>query len=124
MRDLLKQIHIGTLIGILVAGYIAVYLIQTVKHNYELQQQIANLHQQVDNLEIDKQALKYKIQYYQTDSYKEKEARAKLGLQAPGENVIILPHQDDHSQSDQGTPPKPHRRNLQQWEDFLLGRGK
>lgn len=35
--------------------------------------------------------LKNQINYYQTKSYKEKEARAKLGYKAPGESVMALP---------------------------------
>lgn len=35
--------------------------------------------------------MRYRINYYQTSSFKEKEAREKLGYKAPGENVIALP---------------------------------
>lgn len=35
--------------------------------------------------------LENQIAYYQTQSFREKEARAKLGYRAPGENIMILP---------------------------------
>jgi hypothetical protein len=35
--------------------------------------------------------LENQIAYYQTQSFREKEARAKLGYRAPGENMVILP---------------------------------
>lgn len=35
--------------------------------------------------------MQYRINYYQTNSYREKEAREKLAYVAPGENVIALP---------------------------------
>ena len=113
-----------TLVGLgLIAVYIGYYLVLTVKRNYDLQQQISKLQQDISDLQIEKDQLAYKIQYYQTDSYKEKEARSRLGLQAQGEGVIILPHGDDSHTEEQTKQAKPHRNNFQQWADFLLGNG-
>jgi cell division protein FtsL len=118
-----QKLHLGTVLGIVVALYISVYLVQTVKRNYELQTQISKLQTQIGDLQIESDQLKYKIQYYQTDAYKEKEARAKLGLQAPGEGVIILPHGEEQAnQQDDQKTKKSAKSNLQQWQDFLLGR--
>jgi cell division protein FtsB len=118
-----RRLHLGTIAGVLVAGYIAIYLVDTVKHNYEMQREITHLNEEIANLKVEQDQLRYKIQYYQTDSYKEKEARAKLGLQAPGEGVVILPH-DDTAQAAPASPAEaqPHKSNWQQWMDFLLGR--
>jgi len=127
LKARLRKIHFGTMLGILVAGYIAFYLVGTVRHNYELQGQISDLRGQLSNLQNDKDELQYKIQYYQTDAYKEKEARAKLGLQSPGEGVIILPHKDDAAQpTDQQDQKKtaPKKSNWQQWIDFLQGKAE
>ncbi|MFA5926657.1 MAG: septum formation initiator family protein [Patescibacteria group bacterium] len=35
--------------------------------------------------------MRHQINYFQTKSFKEKEAREKLGFKAPGENVLSLP---------------------------------
>ena len=122
----LRKVPVGTLFGALVAAYIAFYLVQTVRHNYQLQQQISSQQQQIAALQNNNQTLNYQIQYYNTDDYKEKEARAKLGLQAPGEGVVILPH----SGNDQSTigpssskpTPAPKVSNWQQWLNFLAGK--
>ncbi len=111
-------------IGAVIAVWILVSLIQTVKHNYELEKQIETLRQQIAVLQAQKDELSYNIAYYNTDSFKEKQARTRLGLQQPGENVIILP-------SPTPTPDvvteqakaKAKRSNLRQWLDFLTGKG-
>ncbi|HVE80921.1 MAG TPA: septum formation initiator family protein [Candidatus Dormibacteraeota bacterium] len=116
-----QQLHIGTILGFLIVIYLVVYLAGTVKRNYELQEQLNFLKQEISTLEAEKDALKYRIQYYQTDSYKEKEARARLGLQQPGESVVILPNKPkDQSAEKEGK--KKRNSNIEQWWNFLLGR--
>ncbi len=119
---LLQRIPFGAVLGVLAAVYIGAYLVTTIKHNYDLQQQITTLHQQISNLQVERDKLKYNIQYYQTDAYKEKEARARLNLQAPGEGVILLPHTSDSTATSPSAYQKTaHRSNLQQWLSFLSG---
>lgn len=127
MKDaLIKRVkgwHLGIWLGIAVAIYISYYLVITVKKNYEMQQEIGKLDQQIQDLELETQKLNYQIQYYQTDSYKEKEARARLGLQAPGEGVVILPNSDDTRTQDEETQQKRKKSNFEQWIEFLRGNG-
>lgn len=95
--------------------------------NYELQSRADKLNAQIAQLENDNQQLGYKILYYKTDSYKEKLAREKLGLQLPGESVVIIPGSkgetkngsaalDNKSASAITTPS-----NIEQWIEFLFG---
>lgn len=112
-------------IGTIVILYLVVVLTETLKRNYDLGRQIDSLKGQMTLLQDQKDQLSYDIQYYKTDSFRDREARSKLGLQAPGENVIIIPHP---SASDQPTAapttitPTGPKSNLQQWLDFLWGR--
>jgi cell division protein FtsB len=122
MNHLAKRLHLGTVAGVLVAGYIGFYLIGTVRHNYELQRQINSLKQQITDINLDKDQLALKNEYYKTENYKEKQARAKLGLQAPDEKVIILPQSHDKSQPQAEEKPVKKQSNFSQWVDFLLGR--
>jgi cell division protein FtsB len=123
LAKLLKRLHAGQIIGLVVIVYLVVYLVQTIKHNYELQRQISDLQGQISSLKDESDTLKYQIQYYNSDSYKEKQARAKLGLQQPGEGVIILPHSQQPATTPAPKPkPLPKKTNLQQWVDFLAGR--
>lgn len=93
--------------------------------NYELQKRADKLEAEIANLENDKQQLSYKILYYKTDNYKEKLAREKLGLQLPGESVVIMPASQQSAGKSEtvakagGTIPTPS--NFEQWLDFLFG---
>lgn len=112
-------------VGALVVVYLIVVLVQTVKQNYDLNQQVSALQTQTALLKAQKEDLSNSIQYYGTNSFRDREARAKLGLQLPGENVVIIPH---------ATPTPTPAANSQevrkhqpshftQWLSFLLGRG-
>ncbi len=109
------------LVGLALAAYLAVLLIQTVKRNYDLKRQISGLEDRIEKLSTEQDELKYKVQYYQTESYKEKEARAKLGLQAPGESVIILPKQQPNAVEIEAAQKAKSKSNLRQWWEFLFG---
>lgn len=64
---------------------------KTISSNYKSNKDIEKEEQTVANLEDDVQNIQNEINYYQTSSFKEKEAREKLGYKAPGENVMSLP---------------------------------
>lgn len=109
-------------VGGIIIIYLLVVLAQTVQRNYRLGQQVDLLSVQISLLQDQKDELAYSIQYYKTDAFRDREARAKLGLQLPGENVVIIPRTSPapSSASDQSKVVK--RSNLQQWFDFLGGR--
>lgn len=110
--------------GILIISYLVVVLAQTVKRNYDLNQQLTELKSQISLVNDQKAELAYNLQYYATDSFKEREARAKLGLQLPGESVIILPHTSPApAAAAASTTTVKSKSNLHQWLDFLTGRG-
>lgn len=113
-----KTLAINILLGLL-GLYLALSLFGTVRRNYELQREITQLEQSNKALEQSNQDLKYQIAYFQTDLFKDKAARAKLGLQAPGENVLILPKQPAPEVETASKQPK--RSNFAQWIDFLRG---
>ncbi|MDB5178218.1 MAG: hypothetical protein JWN01_161 [Patescibacteria group bacterium] len=112
-------------VGVAIIAYLLVVLAQTVKHNYDMGRQIEDLKSQITLLQDQKDSLAYSIQYYKTDSFREREARSKLGLQLPGENVVIVPHASSTpalNPSDTTKRPLGPRSNFQQWLDFLTGR--
>ncbi len=112
---------IGPILGIIAAIYLSVILTQAVTRNYDLQQQVGNLEADITKLENTNQELQYQAAYYKTDAYKEKEARAKLGLQAPGENVIVLPADKPAPEPTEAEKKAKQKPNWQQWKEFLFG---
>jgi cell division protein FtsB len=111
-------------VGGLVVVYLLVVLGQTIKRNYDLNNQITELKAQTELLDAQKDELRYNIEYYRTDSFRDREARSKLGLQKPGENVIIIP-ESSPSPLAQAIPAKTNQApstNFDQWMNFLFGR--
>ncbi|MDF2460726.1 MAG: hypothetical protein K0S68_129 [Candidatus Saccharibacteria bacterium] len=110
-------------LGAVVIVSLLISLGQTVHRNYQLGQQINEIKADTDVLKEKRDELGYSIQYYKTDSYREREARSKLGLQLPGENVIIIPQPTATPDAATTTPATESKRtNFQQWLDFLGGK--
>jgi len=118
----LNGINALNLVGIIAAIYLVIVLASTVKKNYDLGRQIDSLNSQITLLQDQKDQLAYDIQYYGTDAFRDREARSKLGLQLPGENVVIIPRPSDTpAPAASKTKSAPTKSNLQQWFDFLSG---
>lgn len=83
-----------TLGNLLLFGFL-IYLIfvvsQSVYLNYNSNKEIDKQGEKLVLLKHDIVELENAINYYQTPSFREKEAREKLGYKAPGESVISLP---------------------------------
>lgn len=111
-------------IGAMIVVYLIVMLVQTVKKNYDLGQQAKVLEAETSLLKAQAEDLTYNIQYYNTDSFRDREARAKLGLQLPGENVVIIPRSSATPSPGNDTSDASRRSpsHFSQWLNFLLGR--
>lgn len=120
---MLQRSKILNLIGIAAIIYLSVIVFQTVKHNYNLDHQIALQQKRIDDLTANEIQLKYDVQYYRTNSFIEKSARQNLGLIQPGEGVIVLPKTTTppiQSTSTTKNTAKP-KSNFSQWWSFLFG---
>jgi cell division protein FtsB len=120
----LTGINALNLVGIVAIVYLIVVLGETIKRNYDLDQQVNSLNTQITNLQDQKDQLSYNIAYDNTNSFRDREARSKLGLQLPGENVVIIPHADPAPTpaANPATKQPAKKSNLQKWFDFLSGR--
>jgi len=76
--------------------------------NWVLKHSIGKLNEQIAVLEKEKANLNNLILYYRSDSFKELEARKKLGLKKPGEKVVILAV----SSASPALPPSPSPSNF------------
>ncbi len=63
----------------------------TLNRNFQLQQQVDQLDQQIELSKLQNQNLSYQKNYFASSEYLELSARELLGKVAPGEKVIILP---------------------------------
>ncbi|MEI6266336.1 MAG: septum formation initiator family protein [bacterium] len=83
-RLLLSLLIIGGVLCILYA------VGNTVYENYQIQQGILGLKNDITNMAQANKDLSAEILYYQSPSYQERIAREKLNLQKPGEKVIVI----------------------------------
>ena len=117
-------------IGLIVIIYMFAILANETGKNYQLRRKADELEAQISRLESQIQDLGYKVTYYKTDSYRERLAREKLIVAAPGESVVVI--KDDQAKKpesqvqkevvlksdEQIIAEKPH---YQQWWIFLFG---
>lgn len=65
-------------------------LAKEVVRRYQIQGEIKSLQNQVQQSEQKKTELQGLISYFDSDAFKEEQARLKLGLQKPGESVVTV----------------------------------
>ena len=97
---------------------------KSVIENYKTNKDIDKEEMKLIEMEDDLRSLQNQINYYQTYSFKEKEAREKLGYKASGESVLALPIDTEEEKSaDSGlTSPEVLVPNyILWWEYFTKG---
>ncbi|MCH7492578.1 septum formation initiator family protein [Patescibacteria group bacterium] len=94
---------------------------------YQIESEINELQNEVSRLEDNNIELNSLITYFQSDSYKEEQARLKLGLQREGESVItvlgVAAGEDSDSSQDSATNNLANDNivfNPQQWWDYFF----
>lgn len=124
--------NFSRIIILLVIIYILVNLGRSILGNYKVNEKIVGVNNEISDLEEENQFLKNQNLYYQTDIFKELEARRKLGLKAEGENVVIAPDNSDTADSLDNSSISISNKNVQnkttvvpnyvKWWWYMLGR--
>ena len=72
-------------------------LAQAIRREYKINQEINALKEEITSYSKENNDLEKMMEYYNTLSYKEKEARLKLNLQKPGEKTILVDSPDEET---------------------------
>lgn len=114
-------------VGAVLLVYMLVSTIQAVWQNYQINQELGKLRQENADLKLRNKYLQNLIAYRQTDSFKDKEARAKLNYQKIGETVLIIP--DDNIErftegniTDQKEAEERQPSNPEKWWQFIFNK--
>jgi cell division protein FtsL len=67
------------------------YLAQGTIKTYKVNSEITDLQNDINRLEKQNQDLGQLISYLKSDAFIEQEAKLKLGLKKPGENLVVIP---------------------------------
>lgn len=106
----------------ILVGLVILYLFyvvgKTLYQSYQVRKEVEDLKTVITETQQNNKELSEKIIYYQSASYREKIARERMGLQKPGEDVIvILPEEKAkvvNEDPDNGLP------NYQKWWNFFF----
>ena len=113
----------GSLILFVFIAYLLTIVGKTVLANYQSNKDIDKEADKLTVMEDEIKSLQDQINYYQTSSYKEEEARAKLGYKAPGENVLVLPIDTIEEKKPDGSvaPAQVKIPNYSLWWKYFFG---
>jgi len=76
--------------------FISVALGKEIIRRYQIRHQIEGLQAEIQKLEQNKVELSELIEYFNSESFNEEQARLKLGLQKPGESVVVVPSEQGY----------------------------
>jgi cell division protein FtsB len=110
--------------ALLVLLYLVVGSVRLIIDNYRVHQAADRLDVELAGIEQHNLELRNLLAYYRTDSYKEKEARARFNYQKPGERVVAVPLPVDEEptitqtgpETKAATPPS----NPEQWVEYFF----
>ncbi len=92
----------------------------------EVEKEIISLQEQADNIKKENMALSDRISYLSSKDYQEVQAKDKLNLQSPGENVVIITP-GSSAQSAVSSPVKAEKvsstateTNYHKWWDYFF----
>ncbi len=117
---------VGSFIVLLFIVYLMAIVGKTILDNYYSNKGISDQEQKLINLENELQYLENEIVYYNSQSFKEKQARAKLGYMLPGEKIISVPkdvalnENNEATIEGQGTEKSYNSPNYTYWYKYFF----
>lgn len=106
--------------GSLVLLVIIVFWGREAWHRYQVEREIKKLQAEIAEVQSGSEKLEEALSYLRTPEYKERQARALLGLQKPGEFVVALP-QSAEDKTPEDEAESASGGNLRQWWLYFFG---
>lgn len=109
------------ILGIVLLLYFGTNISSTLYRSVQSRQRLDDMRREVRDLEKQRDQLRHRLAYQQSDRFVEQEARNKLGMARPNETVVILPEQQavlgEQARSDTAAGPDVPlwRQNFQKW---------
>ncbi|MFA5187942.1 MAG: septum formation initiator family protein [Patescibacteria group bacterium] len=87
--------------------------------NYRVDSEITDLQKEIANLGRQNQEFSQLIDYFKSDSFIEQEAKLKMGLKKPGENLVVIPQAGDVSKSRENAETENLSNPMKWWLYFF-----
>ncbi len=91
------SLRLITIFGLVFVIFIAMGLVREIVNRYQINQEIERVKMEIDTLERNNQELAGLVDYLNTDSFKEIQARQNLGVQKEGETAISIESMPDNA---------------------------
>lgn len=89
--------------------------------NYQTNQEIKKLQQQIDELQKSNGDLAEMEKYFQSDEFLEKEAKLKLNLIRDGEKLIIVKQEENIAAAEVQKEETENISNIKKWWLYFFG---
>ena len=100
------------------------------QRNKSIAQEIQSLQEEADQLQKENKILSDRIAYFQTQEFKEKQAKEKLNVKKPGEQVAVITPSPSQENSDDSSQEQKNvnsdmvsmeKSNPIKWWDYFFG---
>lgn len=111
-------------IGFVILIFVALALSKEIYRRYQINQEIKSIKEEIERLEKRNQELQALVDYLNSDSYKEIQARQNLGLQKPGEQAVAVQPAPPNLDVEAQTLNHEEEKNLlnpQKWWNYFFG---
>lgn len=106
---------------VVILVFILVPTVHNVRQRSLVEKEIEEIKKDIQNQEKENKDLKEMIQYLQSDSSLEEQARLNLGLKKPGETVVVVKEDYDIASSSGISVAKDgDASNFQKWLDYFF----
>ena len=95
------------------------YLAKGTVRSYKVNLEITDLENEINYLAKQNQDLGQLISYLKSDTFIEQEAKLKLGLKKPGENLVVMPQLDD-AQTENNVSANKETTNSAKWWAYFF----
>ena len=127
-KSLLKRIlssKILVISEIIIVVFISLALGKEIVRRHQVQNEINSLKKEIAQLEAKNLELTELTKYFASQSFKEEQARTKLGMQKEGESVVVVPEGQGQANSqfnfdEEGNVNIKKLSNPQKWWDYFF----
>lgn len=125
LRLVILNSPIWLIIGFLIFIFVFSAFLRITWQKMEIQGQIDKLKNEAERLETDNKDLTGYLDYFASESFKEREMRLKLNLQKPDERVIIISREEDKSKKEAPASLDDKSQmlsNMKKWWEYFFGK--